>query len=251
LHSNGLLILTFCFYVISTFLLALVEVKENIQPEELIDLSDNENKKTSIFEGWKLIVENRRLRVLHLTIFLGSIASPVWISSTLYPFIDKRLSVGSEWWGYINTSLLLGLFLAGVFAYRQAEFINKKIRGVLLLGGFMVFLMTFLFGVNLNPILSLLFIGLYGLFEELKMISIHTIIQQLVREKLLAKVYAAQTSLIMATFAISTLAMGMLGQRYSIVVVFLVASASLCLSFINLITSRKYLTLPINNSSKP
>ncbi|MCA1042112.1 MFS transporter [Bacillus infantis] len=251
LHSNGLLILTFSFYVISTFLLAFVIVKENKQSEKLIDLSVNESKKTSIFEGWKLIIENRRLRVLHLTIFFGSIASPVWISSTLYPFIDKRLSVGTEWWGYINTSLLLGLFLGGVFAYRQSEFINKKIQGVLLLGGFMVFLMTFLFGVNLNPILSLVFIGLYGLFEELQMISVHTIIQQLVREKLLAKVYAAQSSLIMATFGISTLAMGMLGQRYSIVVVFLVASTSLCLSFINLITSRKYLTLPIIDSSKP
>lgn len=250
LHSNGLLMLTFSLYVLSTFLLAFVKVKEKKQSEELEELSVNESKMTSMFEGWRLIAEDKRLRVLHLTLFFGSIASPVWVSSILYPFIDKRLSVGIEWWGYINTSLLLGLFLAGILAYRQSEFINKNIQNVLLLGGFMVFLMTLLFGVNVNPILSLLLIGLYGLFEELRMISIHTIIQCLVREKLLAKVYAVQSSLIMATFGISTLMMGILGQRYSIVVVFIVASISLCFSFINLITSRKYLTISIDGSSK-
>ncbi|MGE8019332.1 MFS transporter [Peribacillus frigoritolerans] len=250
LHSNGLLMLTFSLYVLSTFLLAFVKVKEKKQSEELEELSVKESKMTSMFEGWRLIAEDKRLRVLHLTLFFGSIASPVWVSSILYPFIDKRLSVGTEWWGYINSSLLLGLFLAGILAYRQSEFINKNIQNVLLLGGFMVFLMTLLFGVNVNPILSLLLICLYGLFEELRMISIHTIIQSLVREKLLAKVYAVQSSLIMATFGISTLMMGILGQRYSIVVVFIVASISLCFSFINLITSRKYLTISIDGSSK-
>ncbi|MEQ2526347.1 hypothetical protein WMO40_06515 [Bacillaceae bacterium CLA-AA-H227] len=114
----------------------------------------------------------------------------------------------------------------------------------------MVFLMTLLFGVNINPFLSLLFIGLYGLFEELRMISIHTFIQTLVKEKLLAKVYAVQSSLIMATFGISTLMMGMLGQRYSIVVVFIVASIFLCFSFIYLIISRKHIILPTDVSYK-
>ncbi|PCD04898.1 MFS transporter [Peribacillus simplex] len=250
LHSNGLLMLTFSLYVLSTCLLAFVKVKEKKQSEELEELSVKGSKMTSMFEGWRLIVEDKRLRVLHLTLFFGSIASPVWVSSILYPFIDKRLSVGTEWWGYINTSLLLGLFLAGILAYRQSDFINKNIQYVLLLGGFMVFLMTLLFGVNVNPFLSLLLIGLYGIFEELRMISIHTIIQSIVREKLLAKVYAVQSSLIMATFGISTLMMGILGQRYSIVVLFIVASISLCFSFINLITSRKYLTISIDGSSK-
>lgn len=247
LHSNGLIMLTFSLYVLSTFLLAFVKVKEEKQSEQL---SVKESKINSMFEGWRFIVKDKRLRVLHLTLFLGSIASPVWVSSILYPFIDNRLNVGIEWWGYINTSLLVGLFLGGILAYRQSDFINKNIQNVLLLGGFMVFLVTFLFGVNVNPILSLVLIGLYGLFEELRMISIHTILQSLVREKLLAKVYAVQSTLIMATFGISTLVMGILGQRFSIVVVFIVASISLCFSFINLITSRKHLIISRDGFSK-
>ncbi|MDO7486845.1 MFS transporter [Peribacillus frigoritolerans] len=251
LHSNGLLILTFTLYVLSTCILAFVKVNEKKPSEELEEeLSVKESNLASMFEGWRIILEDKKLRVLHLTLIFGSIASPVWVSSILYPFIDIRLGVGTEWWGYINTSLLLGLFLAGILAYRQSDFINKNIQIVLLFGGFMVFLMTLLFGINVNPILSLLLIGMFGLFEELRMISIHTIIQSLVKEKLLAKVYAVQSSLIMVTFGISTLMMGILGQRYSIVVVFIIASISLCFSFINLITSRKYLTMNITNSSE-
>lgn len=249
LHSNGLLMLTFSLYVLSTCLLAFVKVKEKKPSEELEELSVKESKMTSMFEGWRIIAGDKRLRVLHLTLIFSSIASPVWVSSILYPFIDIRLGVGTEWWGYINTSLLFGLFLAGIIAYRQSDFINKNIRNVLLLGGFMVFLMTLLFGLNVNPIFSLLLIGMFGLFEELRMISIHTIIQSLVREKILAKIYAVQSSLIMVTFGISTLVMGILGQRYSIVVVFIVASISLCFSFINIIISRKYLTLTIGESN--
>lgn len=246
LHSNGLLILTFSLYVFSTILLTFVKFKEKEQSEEL---SVKESKMTSMFEGWRLIIEDKRLRILHLTLFFASIASPVWVSSILYPFIDKRLRVGIEWWGYINISLLLGLFLAGILVYRQSDLINKNIQKMLLFGGFMVFLMTLLFGVNVNPILSLVFIGLYGLFEEMRIISIHTIIQSIVKEKLLAKIYAAQSSLIMVTFGISTLMMGMLGERYSIVLVFIVASISLFFSFINLITSRKHLTISTKGSS--
>ncbi|MDM5292969.1 MFS transporter [Peribacillus simplex] len=249
LHSNGLLMLTFSLYVLSTCLLAFVKVKEKKPSEELEELSVKGSKMTSMFEGWRIIAGDKRLRVLHLTLIFSSIASPVWVSSILYPFIDIRLGVGTEWWGYINTSLLFGLFLAGILAYRLSDFINNNIRNVLLLGGFMVFLMTLLFGLNVNPILSLLLISMFGLFEELRMISIHTIIQSLVREKLLAKVYAVQSSLIMVTFGISTLMMGIMGQRYSIVVVFIIASISLCFSFINIITSTKYLTLTIGESN--
>lgn len=43
--------------------------------------------------------------------------------------------------------------------------------------------------------------------------------------------------------------MGILGQRYSIAVVFIIASVSLCFSFINLVTSRKYLTLTIGETN--
>lgn len=87
----------------------------------------------------------------------------------------------------VNTSLLIGLFVAGILAYRRSAFIQKKIQKVLLGGGFMVFLLTFLFGVNVNPFLALLFIGFYDLFEELRMISIHTVIQSVVRGKAFGK----------------------------------------------------------------
>lgn len=245
LQAHGLFLLTCCLYGLSTFLLAFVTVNEQQQSER----KGKESTRASMFEGWRLIAGDKRLRALHFTLFFGSIASPVWVSSILYPFIDKRLGVGTEWWGYINASLLLGLFLAGILAYRRSAFIHKNIQKVLLGGGFMVFLLTLLFGVNVNPFLALLFIGSYGLFEELRMISIHTIIQSVVKERLLAKVYAVQSSLIMLTFAISTLVMGMLGQRYSIVVVFMVASVCLGISFIYLLTCRKQVTLPIDGPS--
>ncbi|WP_374719527.1 hypothetical protein [Parageobacillus toebii] len=92
--------------------------------------------------------------------------------------------------------------------------------------------MTLLFGLNTIPWVSLLLIGLYGVFQEIKNISVHTLIQSIVSDRLLAKVYAAESAIIMLTFGISTIFMGIIGDKYNIMLVFLVSSLFLCISFI-------------------
>ncbi|MBK3497155.1 MFS transporter [Viridibacillus sp. YIM B01967] len=239
LHSNGLLIVTFILFVLSTFLLTFIKVNGEKQDAG----SATEGRKMhSIFEGWKLIAEDSKLRILHIVLFLGAIAGPVWVSSIIYPFIELRLHKGNEWWGYINATFFLGLFFGGLFGYSKSDLINRNIHLVILVGSFIVFLMTFLFGINSYPLLALLVICIYGLFYELSMIAINTLIQGRVKEKLLAKVYAAQSSMMMATFGISTLIMGVLGEHFNIVVVFMVASCVSFLSFVILLTTKKSLS---------
>jgi MFS transporter, DHA3 family, macrolide efflux protein len=244
LHSNGLLIVTFILFVLSTFLLTFIKVNGEKQDAES---ATEGSKMHSIFEGWKLIAEDSKLRILHIVLFLGAIAGPVWVSSIIYPFIELRLHKGTEWWGYINATFFLGLFFGGLFGYSKSDLINRNIHLVILVGSFIVFLMTFLFGINSYPLLALLVICIYGLFYELSMIAINTLIQGRVKEKLLAKVYAAQSSMMMATFGISTLIMGVLGEHFNIVVVFMVASCVSFLSFLSfviLLTTKKSLSAP-------
>ncbi|MGE7922465.1 MFS transporter [Viridibacillus arvi] len=242
LHSNGLLILTFILYVLSTFLLSFIKIDEK---KHATPSTKKESNLHSFLEGWKLILVDNKLRILQITLFLGSIAGPVWVSSIIYPFIELRLHEGTEWWGYINAAFFLGLFFGGLIGYTKSSLVDPHIHFVILICSFVVFLMTFLFGINSSPLLALLVSCIYGLFYELSMIAIHTLIQGRVKEKLLAKVYAAQSSITMATFGISTLIMGVIGERINIIAVYMVSSIVLLLAFLILLIKKKHLSLSV------
>ncbi|MGF9979580.1 MFS transporter [Viridibacillus arvi] len=242
LHSNGLLILTFILYVLSTFLLSFIKIDEK---KHATQSTKKESNLHSFLEGWKLILVDNKLRILQITLFLGSIAGPVWVSSIIYPFIELRLHEGTEWWGYINAAFFLGLFFGGLIGYTKSDLVDRHIHFVILICSFVVFLMTFLFGINSSPLLALLVSCIYGLFYELSMIAIHTLIQGRVKEKLLAKVYAAQSSITMATFGISTLIMGVIGERINIIAVYMVSSIVLLLAFLILLIKKKHLSLSV------
>ncbi len=229
LHSSGLFWLTFWLYALSTILMAFIS---DVVKTEISTDSSNSNKILTMLEGWNIIIKNKALLIIHLLIFCESVANTVWISAILYPFVQQRLSVGINWWGYINTALLSGFLIGGIYSLRYSNFLYNKLRASIILGSFIVCIMTLLFGLNTIPWVSLLVIGLYGAFQEIKNISVHTLIQSVVNDRLLAKVYAAEGAIIMLTFGISTILMGIIADKYNITLVFLVSSLFLCFSFI-------------------
>ncbi|MEH7110354.1 MFS transporter [Bacillus sp. JJ1764] len=239
LEPIGLFILTGILYVLSTFMMFLTS---DFGQKEKSDYP--QNKLDSLIEGWKIIVQNKSFRTVHLFIILNAIANTVWVSAILYPFMLQRLKVDTGWWGFINTSLLVGLFLAGIYAYRKSDTLNDKgLARNVLTGGFVVFVTTALFGFNQIPAVALILIGINGFFQEFTNISIHTLIQSMIRDQLLAKVYAAQSTLIMITFGISTMMMGLIADSFNIVTVFCLASFFLCISFLVIFKQKKYLSV--------
>ncbi|WP_046212490.1 MFS transporter [Paenibacillus wulumuqiensis] len=237
LKSYGLIILTVVLYLFSVIVMLFIEVNIKQKTEE------RQIKKTKLlFEGWELILRNPLLLRLHLIMLFETFATTVWISAIMYPFIKNRLEVSIDWWGYINTALLLGFLLAGLYGYKKYELLEKHKFPTIILGSFIVFLATFFFGLNTSPWMALLIISIYGIFQELKTITVHTIIQNVVSENLLAKVYAAESILIMGTFGVSTLMMGVIGETFSIEIVYLLASMFLFIAFVITLFSRKPLT---------
>ncbi|MDQ6596448.1 MFS transporter [Bacillus salipaludis] len=245
LGTNGLFFLTFILYILSTMMMFLIKDTGQKQRSQ-----HTENKIASFTEGWKIIIQNKSFRTIHLFLLLNVSANTVWVSALLYPFMIQQLKVDTGWWGYINTALLLGLSLAGVYVYRRPQELDMSTGMIIIKGSFMVFLTTALFGINKIPLLALLLIGVNGFFQEITNISIHTLIQSMIQGRLLAKVYAAQTTLIMITFGVSTMMMGLIADSFNIVAVYCIASFFLCLSFLLLLKQKKYLSAYYFQNSK-
>jgi predicted MFS family arabinose efflux permease len=107
-------------------------------------------------------------------------------------------------------------------------------------------LTTFLFGFSEIPIFSLVISAIFGVIEQLKGISLQTLLQKSTSNDLLPKVYAAQSSLTSICFGISSLIFGVITQEFGVKVTFMISAVLLLLSACYTVYFRKYLSSKIN-----
>ena len=227
LGAENTLILTVALYLSSTIVLNSLSNK--------LDDTKNKIKKNGFLEGWKLIWGNPIIFFSTLILIVQAMISPIWTSALLYPYILDFLNLNLNWWGYINTSLLVGLFIGGILAYFKSDYIENKAHKLLVLTLGALSLTIFLFGINKHAFFTLFIIFSYGLFQEINSIILTVTIQKEVKDNHLAKVFAAQGAIIMMVVAIATLVYGALGDFLSINSLYVYASFislfSLFLSF--------------------
>ncbi|ETT30759.1 major facilitator superfamily protein [Paenibacillus sp. FSL R5-808] len=185
---------------------------------------------SSIQEGWILIWREPSLRAIHVIFVLETIAGVIWIAAIIYVYVAEVLHREEAWWGYINASFFLGLMLGGLFGMRAAEVIDRNIRQFVIISSFGISFMTFGFGLTSLPWLALVFSAGFGMFEQLKAVSLQTTLQRSVSVRLLPKVYAAQSALISLVFGVSTLLFGFITDQFGVRATYIIAAAIMFIS---------------------
>ncbi|WP_098741796.1 MFS transporter [Paenibacillus sp. EZ-K15] len=185
---------------------------------------------SSIQEGWTLIWKQPSLRAIHVIYVLETMAGVIWIAATIYVYVADVLHREEAWWGYINASFFLGLMLGGLFGMRNAGLIDRNIRKFVICSSFGISIMTFGFGLTSVPWLALVFSAGFGVFEQLKAVSLQTTLQRGVSVHLLPKVYAAQSALVSLVFGLSTLLFGFITDEFGIRATYIIAATVLFIS---------------------
>lgn len=185
---------------------------------------------SSMREGWVLIWKQPALRTIHVIYVLESIAGVVWIAAILYVYVSEVLHKEEAWWGYINASFFLGLMAGGWCGMKGSRWIDRYIGSLTVYSSFGISLMTLGFGMTSMPWLALMFSAGFGLFDQLKAVSLQTMLQRSVSLQLMPKVYAAQSSLISLVFGASTLLFGYVTDRFGVRATFMAAAGILFLS---------------------
>ena len=80
------------------------------------------------------------------------------------------------------------------------------------------------------PWLVLMFSAGFGVFEQLKSVSLQTTLQRSVSVHLLPKVYAAQSAMVSLVFGLSTLLFGFITDEYGVRATYIIAAALLFVS---------------------
>jgi len=222
------MIITLSLYIVSV--ISIFFITKNAFERDECEENQHLEIRQSLYEGWNLIFNNPILKRFLLMDALKGIAYTVWVAAILYVFVEQNLKVGEEWWGYLNTSRILGTILAGYLVLKISKKIDRNLISLLFITSLSIATLTLIFGLNSIPYLALILVFLLGFPEQVDDIVQNTFTQKYVKEVQLAKVYTTQSIVYYLVFALSVLLAGFLVDHFNIRVVFILASFAL---FIN------------------
>ncbi|WP_409302766.1 MFS transporter [Peribacillus sp. SCS-155] len=226
INEGNVLLISLFLYLAATVCMYLIH-----DPMELeTSTGDSQPKWEAVKEGWILIWTRSSLRSLHTIFTIEYIANAVWIAAILYIYVQEVLHMDKTWWGYINSSYFLGLIAGGFIGMKNSSWIDTKLSNVIIISSFGISAMTLAFGLISTPWLALAICAIYGVMEQLKIISMQTALQKSVTVQQLPKVYSAQSALISVVFGLSSLMFGYITDLFNVRFSFLIAAGLLCAS---------------------
>lgn len=229
--SPTLLLTTVIYGLAAVFTLGVKEpVRSEIVEKELDALSSNDiseigtSKWHTLTEGWKMIWERPRLRVLTFMDMIDMLGASIWVGAFTLAFVQVALGQGEEWWGFINAAYFAGTIGGGLLVLALARTIGNRYVMVMMVGMAGYGVLTALYALNTVPFVALILVMFMGPFAELSVINRRTLIQHSVDKQLLPKVLSAQASLMHLVFCISLLGMAGLAEYIGIVNLYLFAA---------------------------
>lgn len=177
----------------------------------------------TLTEGWKMIWQMPRLRLLTFMDIIDMLGGSVWVGAFTLAFVQVALGQGEEWWGFINAAYFAGTVGGGLLVLAIARTIGNRFLPAMLIGMAGYSILAVFYALNTQPFIALILVLLMGPFAELSVINRRTLIQRSVDKGMLAKVLSAQASLLNLVFCISLLVMAALAERFGIVNLYLLA----------------------------
>ncbi|OZB93661.1 MFS transporter [Paenibacillus sp. XY044] len=178
----------------------------------------------TLTEGWKMIWQMPRLRLLTFMDIIDMLGGSVWVGAFTLAFVQVALGQGEEWWGFINAAYFAGTVGGGLLVLAIARAIGGNLLAAMLIGMAGYGVLTAVYALNTQPFIALILVLLMGPFAELSVINRRTLIQRSVDKGMLPKVLSAQASLLNLVFCISLLVMAALAEWLGIVNLYLFAS---------------------------
>jgi hypothetical protein len=218
LSAKVFFLLLLVLYVISTF----IKFKVPFIPTNSV--VEKQVWFTQLGEGWREIKKNKNLKVIFTLNVFQTVSSVVWLAATLFLFVEKQLQLGSQWWGYINSSFFIGLMSGSLLLFKNQRFFIKYTEKWLIITTVLSVLIIFIFGWTTFGVMALLLSFLFGAVEQIKTIMLQTMLQYNTPPEKIGKVYAVHGLFTTILFGITIAIAGWLMEKTSVSALFLFAA---------------------------
>lgn len=242
LSGQDVILITLALYLVATLLMTKI-----VDPTEFYRKFSEGRQSGELKEGWQIVWRNPLYKSLYVIIAFEAVANVVWIASILYVFVAEILGENESWWGYINTSFFLGMVVGGIICSRFTTVFEKNLKYVLITFSFGISILTLLFGLTTIAWLSLVLMGLIGVFQQLKAIAANTFLQKSASPEELPKIYAVESSLVSLLFAVSSLLFGALAEIWDVRITFIISAILLGIAAIYAVTRHRHFIIEESN----
>ncbi|MBU8771787.1 MFS transporter [Cytobacillus oceanisediminis] len=226
LGKQSTLIITIILLVIS--ILSLFLIKKSESPA----VNSNFRMLSSLTAGWKLLLQDKGLRVLIIMDLIEAWAGTIWIGAVTLTYVEDALGKGESWWGYINGGYYLGTIAGGILIYRLSYLLQGRLIIFMLIGSSAFGILTLGYGFISNPFLALLFVILMGPAYQLRDLAQTTMYQNSADETILTKILAAKSVLNELIFVFSILGIGVLTDLIGVRLIYILSGILLIISSI-------------------
>ncbi|MFB9326526.1 MFS transporter [Paenibacillus aurantiacus] len=192
--------------------------------------------------GWKTIWDRPILRVVTTMDVIESIANGVWVAAIMVIYVEEVLGQGADWFGFMNAAYFAGTISGGLLVMLFARRIEGRLIPAMIAGSLAISAMTVLFALTSSSPVALLLCLLMGPAFQMRDIAQRTIFQTRVGAAELARVYAAQGTLLSVTFGVSVMVMGLIADWFGVRTTYLTAGGLFLLS--GMLALRLRRTLP-------
>lgn len=226
LGKQSTLIITIILLVIS--ILSLFLIKKSESPA----VNSNFRMLSSLTAGWKILLQDKGLRVLIIMDLIEAWAGTIWIGAVTLTYVEDALGKGESWWGYINGGYYLGTIAGGILIYRLSYLLQGRLIIFMLIGSSAFGILTLGYGFISNPFLALLFVILMGPAYQLRDLAQTTMYQNSADETMLTKILAAKSVLNELIFVFSILGIGVLTDLIGVRLIYILSGILLIISSI-------------------
>ncbi|MCS4485749.1 MFS transporter [Staphylococcus americanisciuri] len=221
-HYNVILI-TILTYIVSVYFISKID----------IDKRPTNNNFNILEEFVDMIRFNRgniSSRYINMVTMVESFAHSAWISAILLVFVKIVLKSEDYIFGLVNSFYFIGIIGGGIITSKYNEWILKKARNILILGSIICALLNVMFGFS-TWIFCIFFISLfYGLVDQIKTITAHSIVQLNLEEKSIIKVYTLNNMIYSMSFCLGTLFISYIVDTVNVNSAYVIASISYVMS---------------------
>ncbi|WP_181897818.1 MFS transporter, partial [Staphylococcus felis] len=226
LGNHNVVLLTILTYITSIFFILKIKVNK-------INNNDNTND-TNIFSEFIGMINFNKKNIhsmyINVITIVESFAHSAWISAILLVFVKEFLNSDIYIFGLINSAFFAGIILGGLVTSKFSSYMEAHYRSILILGSFICSFLNLIFGFSIWIHIILMISFFYGMIDQTKSITMHSIIQLNLEEKSIIKVYTLNNMVYALGFCTGTLFISYISDAINVNTTYLIASISYILS---------------------
>ncbi|WP_226386147.1 MFS transporter [Staphylococcus sp. Marseille-Q1834] len=204
-------------------------------------------EKENIFGSFKSVIRdnyrNKLSLYLNISIIFESFATAIWIAAIILTYTRTYLHVPDYWFGLINAFFFSGTIIAGLWLHSKDRFFTQINYPIIIYIPLLLAFINLSFILHHSIMIVLLFSLFMGIFEDMRYISLNSLVQRNTPKEVLTSTYIMNNLFSSIFFAMGTFIISLIVDIHGIIWAYIICFIMYVITFVLGLFFRNYLNI--------